>query len=192
VSATVPVWRRWVLPVALTVAVLVSTWWPAIDRFAGEQVDSALTRALVAFALARGLDGVISVAQSAELAIQPAGIGVSLHPGELLDPINDLVESFSSVMLFAAASLGLQKLLLGISSWWPLKLALSAAMLGLLLARARRLQRSPWPTRVARVATSCCSCASRYRCRRWRARAAIACSWNPNTRARAPRSSRRG
>ncbi len=152
-SATAPVWRRWLWPVALTVAVLTSTWWPAIDRFAGEQVDAALTRALVAFALARGLDGVISVAQSAELAIEPAGIGVSLHPGELLDPINDLVESFSSVMLFAAASLGLQKLLLGISSWWPLKLLLTAAMLGLLLARAGRFHRSPWPPRVARLAT---------------------------------------
>ena len=48
-----------------------------------------------------------------------------LSIGEVLDPINDLVERFSSVMLVAASSLGLQNILLGISRWWGLNVALA-------------------------------------------------------------------
>jgi hypothetical protein len=118
---------------------LALAWWPALDRFAVDTVDAALTRALAAFALARGLNGVISVAQSTELAVQPAGIGVSLEPGQILDPVNDLVEQFSSVMLLAAGSLGLQKLLIEISAWWPLKLALTLALMLWLAQRWRRV-----------------------------------------------------
>lgn len=112
---------------------LVFTWWPAVDVFAAAHVDAALGRALVAFAIARTLNGVISVAQSTEVALEPAGIGVSMHPGELLDPVNDLIESFSSVMLVAAGSLGLQKLLIGVSSWLPLKITLTAVLLGVIV-----------------------------------------------------------
>jgi hypothetical protein len=122
--------RRPPWALAATLALLLTlSWWPALDRFATGTVDAALTRALAAFAVARGINGAISVAQSAEVAIEPGGVGVSLAPGEILDPVNDLVEQFSSLMLTASASLGLQKLLIGASGWWPLKLALSAAVL---------------------------------------------------------------
>src|SRR5688572_8008496 len=93
---------------AILVATLVAaSFWHGMDTYAEEQVEAALQRALVAFAIARGLNMVISVAQGTEIAIQPAGVGVKLAPGELLDPVNDLIEQFSTVMLFAAASLGL-------------------------------------------------------------------------------------
>lgn len=115
---------------ATLLALLVAlSWWPALDRFAAGTVDAALTRALAAFAVARGINGAISVAQSAEVALEPGGVGVSLAPGEVLDPVNDLVEQFSTLMLTASASLGLQKLLVGASGWLPLKIALSIAVL---------------------------------------------------------------
>jgi hypothetical protein len=101
-----------------------------LDAWAGREVDAALGRALLAFALARGLNGVISVVQGTQVALQPGGLGLTLSPGEILDPVNDLVEQFSTVMLVASASLGLQKLLLGISAWWPLTLAMALALAG--------------------------------------------------------------
>lgn len=116
-----------------TVAALVAVALAALgtlDAWAGREVDAALGRALLAFALARGLNGVISVVQGTQVALEPGGMGVTLTPGEILDPVNDLVEQFSTVMLVASASLGLQKLLLGISAWWPLTLALALALAG--------------------------------------------------------------
>jgi hypothetical protein len=116
---------RLALHLALAVAVVVACWHGGVDSFANDQVEAALTRALLAFAIARGLNGVISVAQGTEVALEPAGVGVKLSPGEILDPVNDLVEQFSSVMLLASASLGLQKLLLIISAWRPLSVTIS-------------------------------------------------------------------
>ncbi len=116
-------WFQRVVALLLLAATAATAWRPQVDAFAETQIEAGLQRALVAFALARALNGVISVAQSTELALQPAGIGVAVNPGELLDPVNDLVEQFSTVMLVAAGSLGLQRLLVGISAWMPLQIA---------------------------------------------------------------------
>ncbi len=85
---------------------------------AGEQfIDAALDRSLSAFAIARGLNAVVSAAQGTELSIEPMGVGLTLTPGEALDPVNDLIERFSWVMLASSASLGMQKIFLSISAW---------------------------------------------------------------------------
>lgn len=128
---SVPLWAQIVFGFTL----LVLCWWPALDTAAEAQIDASLKRALAAFAIARGIDAVISAAQGTELALQPAGIGLTLSPGELLDPVNDLVERFSGIMLMASASLGLQKLLLNVSGWTPLWVVLSLAIGTYLLLR---------------------------------------------------------
>jgi hypothetical protein len=89
----------------------------ALDHFGEEYADQALKRALISFAVARTLNGLISVAQEAEVAMQPAGVGLNISPGEILDPVNDLIERFSLVMLVAASAIGVQKILLSISAW---------------------------------------------------------------------------
>jgi len=96
---------------------------PITDDVGREHVDTAFKRALAAAAIARGLNGVISVAQGTELGIQPAGVGVNFTPGEILDPVNDLVERFSWIMLLASSSLGVQKVLLEMSEWQVLLFA---------------------------------------------------------------------
>ncbi|MDH3840985.1 MAG: hypothetical protein OES78_08340 [Chromatiales bacterium] len=93
-----------------------------IDSPSERYADAALKRALVTFAVARTLNGVISVAQGTEVAVEPGGVGVTFTLGQVLDPINDLVERFSGVMLVAASSLGLQNVLLGMSGWWGINL----------------------------------------------------------------------
>jgi hypothetical protein len=112
-----------------------------------------LKRALAAFAVARALNGVISVAQGTELAVQPVGVGVTLTVGEVLDPLNDLVENFAWLALLACVSLGTQMLLAEVvgnpwmngavtaaavaylaALWWP-----SAGTLRIVLMRALTL-----------------------------------------------------
>lgn len=100
---------------------------PATDEVGQSHVDTAFKRALVGYALARGLNGAISVAQGTEVAIQPAGVGVNFTPGQILDPVNDLVERFSWIMMLASSSLGIQKVLLTMSAWNGLLLAVAVA-----------------------------------------------------------------
>jgi len=89
----------------------------ALDERGQQYTDDALKRSLLTFGVARALNGVISVAQGTEIALQPAGVGLTFTPGQILDPINDLVERFSWVMLMSSASIGIQKTLLVISAW---------------------------------------------------------------------------
>lgn len=86
------------------------------DLYVSEIHDEALARALGAFGIAKALNGLISLIQGTELSITPVGIGVSFSIGQILDPLNDLVEQFSWIMLVASVSLGIQKLLLVFST----------------------------------------------------------------------------
>jgi hypothetical protein len=120
----------WTVVVLLAVAGAVTGY---LDDASETQAEDALKNALVTFAVARTLNGVISAAQGTELALEPGGVGVVLSVGEVLDPINDLIERFSAVMLVAASSLGLQALLLNITSWWGISAIHVAAGLALLV-----------------------------------------------------------
>lgn len=124
-----PIVRRMILGLFVT-AMIICAWLAPLDRPATEQVDAGLKRALITFATARGLNAVISVAQGTEVSLQPLGLGVNFAPGQILDPVNDLVEQFSNLMLAASVAFGVQKALIGIGAWWPLSLALTAAALG--------------------------------------------------------------
>lgn len=88
-----------------------------LDTSSKQYIDKAFNRALITFGIAKTLNGVISVAQGTEIAIQPAGIGINLTPGQILDPVNDLVERFSWIMLASTTSLGIQKVFLSMSVW---------------------------------------------------------------------------
>lgn len=77
------------------------------------------------------------MAQGTELAVQPAGVGLTLTPGQVLDPVNQLVEQFSTLMLMATAAFGAQRVLIGIGAWWPLSLLISAAVLAWAVLRWR-------------------------------------------------------
>jgi hypothetical protein len=112
--------RPWPQTVALVLVAILAVV-PVLDRRAAVNYEDLFQRAIVTFALARTLNGVISAVQGTEVALQPAGVGVTLTPGQILDPVNDLVERFSWIMLGATVSLGVQNVLLEISAWWVLQ-----------------------------------------------------------------------
>jgi hypothetical protein len=87
---------------------------PQTQTLTTNYIDRSLERAVVSFTIAKGLNAIISVAQGTEVAATPAGIGVNFAVGELLDPINDMVERFSWVMLASSVSLGIQKILVSL------------------------------------------------------------------------------
>jgi len=103
------------------------------DAAAVASVDASFDRALVAFALARVTNAAISFLQETEVEITPLGVGVTLAVGQVLDPVNDLVERFSWVMLLSLTALGIQKVLLEVGPWLSIEVVLAAA-LGLVLA----------------------------------------------------------
>ena len=125
--------------IGLLIAGLVALSWSGhMDTLAEEATAAGFTRALAAAALARGLNGVISVAQGTEVAIQPVGIGVTLTLGEILDPINDLIERFALLALVASVSMGLQMLLAEVfANFWFSVLLTAAAVMFLAVAWLR-------------------------------------------------------
>lgn len=135
--------RQVLLALSLAAMVLCS-WFALLDSPATKRVDAGLERALISFATARALNAVISVAQGTEIAIQPVGVGVNLTIGQVLDPINDLVEQFSSLMLVACVVFGIQKMLIVIGGYWPINLVLTIAALGWAWLYFRQEQSPAW------------------------------------------------
>ena len=99
------------------VTMILCSWRAPLDLPAMQRVDSELKRALVSFATARALNAVISVVQGTEVSGQPLGFGVILTTGQVLNPVNDLVERFSHVMLTASVAFGVQKVLISIGGY---------------------------------------------------------------------------
>jgi hypothetical protein len=103
---------------ALAISISLLAWFGTVDSPGKAFADESFKRALYTFAASRALNGAISVAQGTEIALEPGGVGIIIAIGEALDPINDMVEQFSTVMLIATSSLALQNVLLTITSWW--------------------------------------------------------------------------
>ena len=124
--------NRWLFSLVLLLTAALSVT-PFMDNRAAADYEQLFQRAFITFALARTINGVISVVQGTEIALQPAGVGVTLTPGEILDPVNDLVERFSWIMMGATISLGVQNVLLDISAWWVIQLLVAALAAWLLI-----------------------------------------------------------
>lgn len=72
--------------------------------------NDAITKAGLAYATCRAINASVSVVKGSTLQLEPAGVGVSLAVGQVLDPIDDMTERLSSVLVTAITSLGVQKL----------------------------------------------------------------------------------
>lgn len=117
------------LVAGLLILIMIATWVSPFDRPAASSIDAGLKRAFVTFAAARGLNALISAAQGTEITIG-AGASATFSIGEVLDPINDLVEKFADFMLLATVSFGIQKVLLSIGQHVVLQIALSILLIG--------------------------------------------------------------
>ena len=143
---------RWVLLFSLFFVPLIA-WLGPLEKLSYDYLDQSLASAGLIYGTARGINAAVSVLQTTEL---DAAI-VSMQVGQILDPVNDLIERFSGVMLVALGSLALQKILLELVSdtFFTATLTLLAVLsAGTLLAGEKKycgyLIRGFWVTVVLR------------------------------------------
>ena len=77
-----------------------------LDDYVDDYTTNSIKNAALTYATARGINALVSMMQSSEVQ---AGVGIvsgSMTIGELLDPINDMIERFSTIMTWVLASLG--------------------------------------------------------------------------------------
>ena len=103
------------------------SWVGSLDKHSEEYVTQAMISGGLVYATARSINAAVSVMQGTE--ITPA-IG-TFAVGEVLDPINDLIERFSALLLIALGSLALQMIMLEIFSHAGFSILLT--LLGLML-----------------------------------------------------------
>ena len=149
-----PFWQRHgatargaALVLALLVVIPLS-WLGPLDHLARDYVETGLKRALVTFAAARAANAVISVVQETTVAISPIGVGVTTSPGQILDPVNDVVEQFSTLMLVASVSLGMQHVLITVGSYVPISVLLTMALVAWAALRWRGQGEPRWLARA--------------------------------------------
>lgn len=82
----------------------------SIDENAKVLIEDSFSQAIIVFGSSKALNAAISLAQGTQIDLP----FLTLAIGEVLDPVNDLVEQFSFVMLLSLISLGLQKILLNL------------------------------------------------------------------------------
>lgn len=138
---------RVLVTLAGTATVLLALLGP-IDEAGKAYADAGLRRALIAYGVARSLNGVISVAQGTEVAVEPAGVGVTFKPGEILDPLNDLIERFSWIVLASGTSLGIQRVLLNVAAYPSFSILVSSFVVAAVWLAWRPVGKSPALRRV--------------------------------------------
>ncbi len=107
---------------------------PGLDSRADAYFQEAITKAGVAYATCRVVNASVSIIKDSSLQLEPAGVGVSLAVGQALDPVDDMTERLSDVLVTAITSLGVQKLAYEISvSLAPPVLAVFLILLSALL-----------------------------------------------------------
>ncbi len=109
----------WIL---LSIAALISLAWTGVlDARSDQYLDGALLGSGAIYATARGINGLVSLLQGTEIDV----FILTFSIGELLDPVNDLIERFSGVMMLAIGSLALQKILLEVVSHYTFNILLT-------------------------------------------------------------------
>lgn len=96
---------------------------PYLDRLAENYFSETTSEAALAYATVRGVNAVVSVLKESQVEFSPAGVGINIAAGQVLDPIDDMTERLSSVIVTAIVSLGLQKLIMELGELVPLKCA---------------------------------------------------------------------
>jgi hypothetical protein len=136
------------LCLVLAAGVIAIAWLKPLDESAKTHIESGLKRALATYAVARTINGVISVVQETGVSVQPGGVGMTLAPGQLLDPLNDLIEQVSSVMLAVCVSFGIQLMLVHIGGSALVSAVMTAGVLAVACRWWRRIPIPRWEARL--------------------------------------------
>ena len=88
---------------------------PILDSVTDYYFDNSISKAGLSYATCRSVNALVSILLESEIQFEPGGVGVSIALGQFLDPLDDMTERLSDVLVTAVTSLGVQKLLYEIS-----------------------------------------------------------------------------
>lgn len=125
---------------------------PVADTLADDYFSESIQTATIAYATTRGVNAVVSVLKESHLELAPAGVGISIAAGQILDPIDDMTERLSSVLVAAIASLGIQKIGFEISAAISFKVIAAILLLCIPLS----WMNTPTLTLFLQPAIKCC------------------------------------
>ena len=111
-------WKPWVrygVPVICILAGVFLMLYPPqriakLDSIADQYFEDSVLKASVAYGSARLINAGVSVVKESSLQLEPAGVGLSVAVGQVADPLDDLTERLSSVLVTAIVSLLVQKI----------------------------------------------------------------------------------
>jgi len=83
---------------------------PILDSTTDVYFREAISKAGITYATCRLINSSVSIIKDSNLNLEPAGVGITLAIGQALDPIDDMTERVSDVIVTAITSLGVQKL----------------------------------------------------------------------------------
>jgi hypothetical protein len=131
----------------LAVLILVFSGSPAIEQASTHYLHQSLKKATISFAGARAINALVSVAQEVRtggsLKLFGTGGSADIAPLAWLDPLNDLVERFSLIMLASCVSLGIQIFLNEAMPWLSLRALLPVSGCFLLIALVLKFTAQP-------------------------------------------------
>ena len=142
-----PLVQRIALTMAIAIMVACS-WLAPIDSAANNQIDAGFKRALISFATARLLNAGLSFVETTEISATPMGVGVKFAPGQVLKPVNDMVEQFAHLMLIASVAFGVEKMLISFGSYWLVSLFLTATAIGWAYLNYKKQHSPAWISRI--------------------------------------------
>ncbi|UDQ98749.1 hypothetical protein AAEX28_01360 [Lentisphaerota bacterium WC36G] len=83
---------------------------PYIDASSNKYFSSSIKKATASYAVCKMTNASVSVLKESYISVH-LGIGGNVALGEILDPIDDITERASNLMITAIASLGIQKII---------------------------------------------------------------------------------
>ena len=88
---------------------------PYLDRTADAYLTEVMTLATTSYGTCRLVNASVSIIKESEIQIEPGALGVSLAAGQILDPLDDLTERASDILITAILALGIQKIVYDLS-----------------------------------------------------------------------------
>ncbi|MCB1843898.1 MAG: hypothetical protein KDI09_13120 [Halioglobus sp.] len=135
-----PTVRQRTLWLVVLIALPLVGWSGFLDTVSTEQLNGSISSAGLVYGTARGINALVSLLQGTEFTLPFVTVSI----GEVLDPVNDLIERFSNIILLALGSLALQKILLALVSdtLFNVVLSITALCTALSLSHAGAAMRS--------------------------------------------------
>ena len=82
----------------------------SLDDVADSYFKSSITQATAAYGITRLINAGVSVIKESSVQLEPGGVGIAIAAGQVADPLDDITEHLSSILVTAIISLMVQKM----------------------------------------------------------------------------------